>query len=174
MNIRHLLIPLSLIIPSISLADIHFNNDTIEFYAPDLAWRLKLPAADWKLAQEKRRPDGGGYYYHLTSSSVSLNFSVFLDKTDSCNSPDSCRDRFWANPGPAYSSAMDVEKFSVNDFSTIRFYIDQPMGHPVLQSNISAHGYRDGFWIDIHISEISTGKADYTAINKVISQVTIE
>lgn len=64
--------------------------------------------------------------------------------------------------------------FNSNGLSLLRFYIDKPMGYPIVQSNISAHSYIDGFWIDIHLSKVSPDAPDYTAINKFIDEIIIE
>lgn len=169
-----LLIIIHIITPSVASADIDLNSNSIAIYVPHLKWKLKFPSSDWKLAQEKRRPDGTGYYYHLTSESAPLNFSVFLDKTKKCKSPDECRDMFWSNPGSEYKDPKDVVKKTANGFSVIQFYLDLPMGYPVVQSNISAHNYRDGYWIDIHLSKVSKQSPDYTEMNKFINDVIIE
>ena len=160
--------------PSLALADINLKSDTVSIYIPSLELNIKFPSSDWNLVQEKRKPDGGGYYYHLTSESASLNFSVFLDRTNKCSTPDKCRDMFWENPGPKYKGAAGVEKLHINGLSVIRFYIDKPMGYPVIQSNVSAHSYKNGFWIDLHLSNINPEAPDYTAINKFIEEVRIE
>lgn len=129
--------------------------------APQAKWKLQFPSNGWKMVQEKRRPDQTGFYYHLTHKSKALNFSVYLDKTDKCKSPVGCRDMSWSIPNPSYKGAKGVKKSIINRLGVIQFYIDQPMGLPAIQSNILAHNYRDGYWIDIHLSKITKNSVDY-------------
>lgn len=163
-----------LMLPAIVNADVDPGDESIAIYVPHLKWKLKLPASDWKVVQEKQKKGGSGFYYHLTSEKYSLNFSVFLDKTDKCASPTECRELFWKNPGPKYKNPMGVIKKTVNEFSVIQFYIDKPMGYPVVQSNISAHSYRDGFWVDIHMSKVGKQYPDHHSMNDVLETVTLE
>ena len=174
MNLLALFIVCLLILPTIVIADIDSGDEIIAIYASPLNWKLKLPASDWKVVQEKQKKGGSGFYYFLTSEKRSLNFSVFLDKTDKCSSPTECRELFWKNPGPKYKNPMGVIKKTVNEFSVIQFYIDKPMGLPVVQSNISAHSYRDGFWIDIHISKVDKQYPDHHSMNDVLESVKLD
>ena len=117
-------------------------------------WALRLPAEDWSLAQEQAKPDGTGVFYYLVSNNRSLNFSVFLDKTDACNSAESCRDHFWKSPHPDYKAAKDITHFTRNGFAVTTFRIERIMNMPATQTNVSAHAYRDGDWIDVGLSKV--------------------
>lgn len=170
----HLVIIFFLLFTSVVSADIDLGSESIAVYVPGLNWELRLPASDWKVAQRKKKNNGGGFYYFLTSEKYSLNFSVFLDKTDKCTSPVECRELFWKNPGEKYKDPIGVIKKTVNEFSVIQFYIDKPMGLPFVQSNISAHSYRDGFWIDIHISKVGKQTPNHNSMIDVLESMRLE
>jgi len=117
-------------------------------------WALRLPAEDWSLAQEQAKPDGTGVYYYLVSNSRSLNFSVFLDRTDACDSAESCRDYFWKSPHPEYKAAKDIAHIARNGFAASTFRFERIMNMPAAQTNVSAHAYHDGYWIDVNLSQV--------------------
>ncbi len=139
---------------SVVQAETRQVDKEIEFFVPATSFKVSMPKEDWELKQEKNRPNGGGAYYLLTSNSRALNFSVFLDKTNQCASGETCRNNFWSNPAPLFKSAKDTKMYEENGFHVIQFYLDNPGGLPIKQTNISAHTYRDGFWVDVHISKV--------------------
>jgi len=165
---------LSLTFCSTAFADINNNGVTIDIYIPRMQWKMVLPSTDWELLQKKSTPDGSGFYYNLSSESTLVNFSVFFEKTNKCKSSDQCMDLFWSNPGKGYENASSVTRKSVNDFSVLEFYIDKPMGQPFVQSNLSAHQYRDGYWIDIHLSKVDSRSVDYSSMYKILSSLKFE
>lgn len=139
---------------SVAAADTREAGGALEFFDPSLPWKLSFAKSDWSVGQEKRKPGGGGYYYLATSDRLELNFSVFFDRTSNCSSGESCRALFWRNPGPMYKDPKNVKQFDLNGFSVLQFHLDSVAGVPIKQTNISAHMYKDGYWIDIHLSKV--------------------
>lgn len=140
-------------------ADVSSTGADLQFYSSQVPWRISFPKQRWTLGQEKRRPDGDGFYYLASNDVLGLNFSVYIDKTDKCSSGSSCRTLFWSNPGPGYAGAKDVKQFDRNGFAAIQLYMDVP-ALQAKQGNLLAHEYKDGYWIDIHISRMSEGVFD--------------
>ena len=135
-------------------ADMMKMNGVIALSVKGEEWALHLPAEDWSLAKEQAKPDGTGVYYYLVSNSRSLNFSVFLDKTEACDSAESCRDHFWDTSHPEYKTAQDIEHTARNGFAVSTFRFDRIMNMPAAQTNVSAHAYREGYWIDVNLSQV--------------------
>jgi hypothetical protein len=160
--------------PNVALADIEYGSSLITIFAPTVKWKIIFPKSDWMLEQEKRKPNGGGYYYFLSSKKSSLSFSIFLDKTRKCHSSKSCQEMYWSNPEPEYKHSQDVVVKSIGEFNVLQFYIDKPKGYPVIQSNLSAHSYRDGFWIDLHLSTITKDAPNYSSMTSFLKELKIE
>ena len=156
------------------ITDSNTGNGYTRIFVPQLEWQLQYPSAGWELVQKKSRPDQTAFYYHLSHKSKALNFSVYLDKTEKCKTPVACRDMSWSIPNPSYKGAKGVKKTIVNGFGVIQFYIDQPMGHPAIQSNILAHSYRDDYWIDIHLSKISKDSVDYKDMMTFLKEISFQ
>jgi hypothetical protein len=135
-------------------ADMVNMDGTIALSVKGEDWAVQLPESDWALAEERLKPDGTGVFYYLVSNSRSLNFSIFLDQTDACDSGESCRDHFWVNPHPQYKDARDVQHSSRNGFAISTMHFDRVMGMPATQTNITAHAYRNGYWIDVTLYKI--------------------
>jgi hypothetical protein len=174
-KINSLFVYVSLIfIASSAQADTRQAEKEIEFFTSSTALKVSMPKEDWVMKQEKSKPNGGGFYYLFTSQSRSLNFSVFLDKTNQCSSGETCRTNFWSNPAPMYKAAKDTKMYEENGFHVIQFYLDSPGGFPVKQTNISAHAYRDGHWIDVHISKVGKEIPDPEELRGLLKSLTMK
>ena len=160
---------------SVAMADIRQNDERIELTVPEKPWSVALPAADWKLMQEKRREDNSGFYYAFTSPGSALNFSIFLDRTNACSSGETCRENFWRNPGPKYKRAQNVQRYDRNGFSVLQVEIEHTyQGPKIVQTNVMAHGYQDGFWLDIHLSKVGAEAPDAEPMLQFLDGVKVE
>ena len=151
---RVLLFVAVVLVSAVARADVQEIGTELRFFSPATSWKVSIPKEDWAISQEKRRPDGTGFYYMLSSKSRLLQFSIFLDKTNQCSSSEDCRALFWRNPGPMYKDPKEVKQYEKNGFQVIQFYLDGAGGFPVKQANLSAHMYKDGYWLDVHISKV--------------------
>jgi hypothetical protein len=157
---RTSLVALLLFVSPLAAADMLAKDQAFRFFPPASNWWVEMPKGDWVVEKEQKRPDGTGFYYLLSSKSRALNFSIYLDKTNKCNSGAGCREMFWRNPSPMYKGAKAVEQYEKNGFHVIQFQVENPGGFPVKQANISAHAYKDGYWIDVHISKVDKDMPD--------------
>jgi hypothetical protein len=135
-------------------ADLRETGSEIQVYVPAAAWKLVIPKDDWVVSEEKRRTDGGGFYYQLESLNLGLYLTVYLDKTDQCSSGETCRALFVKDLGPMAKQMQDSQRYEKNGFHVIQFHLDDVGGIPLKQSNLSAHMYRDGYWIDVRITKV--------------------
>ncbi|APV48911.1 hypothetical protein BWI17_03955 [Betaproteobacteria bacterium GR16-43] len=140
-------------------ADFRINDAGLQFFVPQAPWALRLPRDDWQVLQEKRSA-GGGVYYFIASPSRELQFSIFLDKTDQCDSASACRDLWKRNTAKVNEAARDLSERDRNGFSVVQFHLDKPGGHAVVQTNVSAHAYRDGYWIDVRVTKVGETRPD--------------
>jgi hypothetical protein len=135
-------------------ADLRETGIELQFYAPAAPWKIVIPKDDWIISEEKRRTDGEGFYYQLESLNLALYLTVYLDKTNKCSSGETCRALFVEDLGPMAKQMKDPQRYEKNGFHVIQFHLDGVGGIPLKQSNLSAHMYRDGYWIDIRITKV--------------------
>ena len=155
-------------------ADFAESGAQLEFYASQLTWRVRIPKQDWTVLQEKRKPDGAGFYYFVGSKDQELQFSIYLDKTVSCTSGGACRALFWGNPGPMFKDPKNVRQYERNGFHVVEFYLDGVAGIPVKQANISAHMYKDGYWIDIRVTKVSREVPDFAPLSAFLNSISVK
>jgi hypothetical protein len=139
---------------------------------PASASGLVMPRGDWTIQQEKRRPDGSAVYYMLASASTQMNFSVYVDKTNTCSSASTCLDSALKNP--QYKDAKALLRSDDRLFQQAQFFIDEPQGFPIRQANLLASAYVDGQWFDIHISKVGKERPDMAALLEFLKTVSIK
>ena len=158
----------------VARADVEEKGTEVQFFSPAMSWRVAIPKDDWTISQEKRRPDGTGFYYMLSSKSRLFQFSIFLDKTNQCSSGADCRALFWRNPGPMYKDPKEVKQYEKNGFQVVQFHLDGVGGFPIKQVNLSAHMYKDGYWLDVHISKVGSEVPSPDSMISLLESITVK
>ena len=154
-------------------ADVRDSDSRLQFFSPRAAWAVAIPKDDWVVAQERRRPDGSGFYYLVSSRSRSMQFMMYLNRTAECASGEACRALFWDNPGPKFRDPRDVRQYERNGFHVVQFYLDGVAGIPMKQANLSAHMYRDGYWIDIRATMVGEEVPDPAPIIEFLDSISV-
>ena len=141
---------------------IYYAHDSVHLRVPGHNWELTFPSADWTLTGTRKRENESGYYVRFEHRSTGLDVSYYLEPASQCASSEACRELFWKNPGPGYEGAADIERFEQNGFSVLKCVVPVKAGDkPVKQLNYSAHLVRDGYWIDMHLSQTTDeGRGD--------------
>jgi len=122
---------------------------------------LALPRSDWQMNQQKHQANGSGAYYFYSSAAQGLNFSVWLEPNTKCSSGETCLDLALQNP--AYKARQEQKTFDDAGFKATSFYIDASEKLPINQLNILASAYVNGYWVDIHISQVGKTRPDPAA-----------
>lgn len=164
----------TMLLAGLAAADVRDSGSRLQFFSPHTAWAVVIPKDDWVVAQEKRRPDGSGFYYLVSSRSRSMQFSMYLDRTAQCASGEACRARFWNNPGPMFRDPRAVRQYERNGFHVVQFYLDGVAGIPMMQTNLSAHMYRDGYWIDIRATKVGDEAPDAAPIIEFLDSISVQ
>ncbi len=162
------------LLASPATADVREVGSRLEFFSPHASWAVAIPRDDWAIVQRKSRRDGTGFYYLVASRSHSLQFSIYLDRTAQCASGAACRALFWSNPGPMFRDAQDVRQYERNGFHVLQFYLDGVGGIPIMQTNLSAHTYRDGYWIDIRITKVGEQVPDPAPMIEFLDSISVQ
>lgn len=149
MKKRILALLFSMFVTPFVAADVQDTEMQRQFFLPKSGLRISIPKDDWSIHKEVRRSDGDAFYYLLSSKQHAFQFSILAEKTDKCNSGEGCRSYFWSHRGASLTDPKNVHLSVSNGFHIVEFYVGR-MGSSTKQTNVSAHMYRDGYWIDIH------------------------
>jgi hypothetical protein len=157
-----------------AMADVRDLGSQLQFSAAHTSWAVTMPRGDWVVAQEKRRADSAGFYYFVNSRNQALRFSMYLDKTTDCFSGETCRALFWRDPGPMFRDPKGVRQYERNGFHVVQFYLDGIAGISLKQVNVSAHMYRDGYWIHIRVSAVGEQLPDATPLIGFLDSISVK
>jgi hypothetical protein len=158
-----------------ALRHARYTDSQLQFVPPQAGWTVAVPRGDWVVDIEKTSADGTGSYHMVTSKTRATPFSIFLDRTKDCTSGESCRARYWQRRGADFQGARDVRMYERNGFHVVQFWIDfgAAAGMTVKQANVSAHMYRDGYWIDLRVSRTDMTVPDPAPLLEVLDSVVV-
>jgi hypothetical protein len=136
------------LICALATADIRDLETRIEISAPGTRWKVSFPKDDWKVDQDSATPDGR-FAYSLSSMAKGLFVVIRLEKTAKCSTGETCRTYFWDNPSPPVTDPKGVKTDPRNGFQVIQWYRAATGEINATQTFVSAHVYRDGYWIHV-------------------------
>jgi hypothetical protein len=153
-------------------ADFRFTEKTLQLFVPGATWALTLPREDWRVEGEQRKPDGNAFYYFATSDR-GLQLSVYFDRTSQCTSAEGCRKMWLSAPHPSMQGAKVLQEGERNGFAIVTYENAnvQVRDRSLAQTNVSAHGYRDGHWIDLRVSAVGPTPPDAAPLLAVLDKV---
>jgi len=170
---KHLAALLLALAATPAAADFRYSATRLQLYLPAPAWSVSLPREDWFIAQQRLKPDDSGVYFLGSSAARGVNISVIVQQSAECDSGPACRARWKSNAAEGLAKATGVRESERNGFSVIEFQLDKPEGVDVVQANAWGHAYKDGHWIDVHLSKVGRTRPDPKELLAVLDTITI-
>jgi len=154
-----------------AIADVRDGASERALSLPNGTPAIIIPKEGWLLQQERRRQGDTAVYYLLSNERSQLNFSVYIDKSESCQDAPACLKSALQNP--SYKEAKEVSDAEVGLFKAVQFYIDQPNGIAIKQAHIVAAAYVDGQWFDVHISKAGQERPEMAPLVEFLKTVAV-
>jgi hypothetical protein len=145
--------------------------DGVEITTSKAPWTMRILGNDLDITQVQAKPDERSAYFMMTSESMGLNVSVFIEPAQKCKTSEECRDYVLGLGNPAWGKFQDLATGKIGDFSYFEFYRPEVSGRPVKMLDMYAQYVADGYWIDLHISKVLYKKADHALFEKVVKAV---
>ncbi len=133
------------------------ENDTIKLTVEPIEWFLTFPEGDFVLQQENIKPDKSSAYFMFSSAKIGIVVSFFIEPISNCKTAECCRDRAWLKHKMALRGATDIKLSSIGEAYTYEYLLPEVLN----QKNINVHLYKDGYWIDVHLSKVFYESRDY-------------
>ena len=146
----------------------------LEFTVSESPWTLTIPSDDFHMAQEKTRSDGRGAYFYLVDEKQNVNLSMFIEPMKDCKDSKSCRDMLWKLGNPEWVKPQNVVQTEIGDASVLEFLIPVYQGMAIRQQNFYAEFVVDGFWVDMHLSQVLYKPEDHKLFERIIKSVKFE
>ncbi len=162
----------ALALGGLAMADVNDTPTERRLSLPSSSAGLVIPREDWLLLGEERRPGDTAVYYMLSSQSRQMLFSVYVDRTDICQSADACLEVALSNP--QYKEAKGLQKSALGQFKVAQFALDQPQGAPIKQVHLIASAYVGGLWFDVHISRGNKERPDAAPLFEFLRKIAIK
>jgi hypothetical protein len=154
--------------------DLRETSDAFYLSAPDLTWELMIPREGWDINVMKKDQSGRSFYYMFSNPEHAFHVSFFIEPAEICKTSEECREMYWDNPGPLVKNPQEVQFFSLNDFSIVKYVVPEISGVKVDQLNYSCHLVRDDYWIDLHISKLKGQVEDESLFSEYVNSISIK
>ncbi len=153
-------------------ADKYFVQEQQQFKltVESVDWYLTFPDADLTPQMQKINPDRSAGYFMLSNAKTGLNVSFFIEPSNGCTSSESCRDRAWVKQKAALKGAVGVKLSSFGEAYAYEYLLPELFN----QKNLNVHLYREGYWIDVHLSKIMYTPKDDDLFTDFISTLSFE
>ena len=170
---RHLAAAILTLAAVPAAADFRFTPTQLQLFLPAPAWSVTLPREDWFLAQDRVKPGDVAAYAVASSPARGVNLSVLIQRSNDCETAPGCRALWKKNAAEGLAKATAMREYDRNGFSVIEFQLDKPEGADVVQLNVWGHAYRDGHWIDVHLSKVGKTRPDSRDLVSVLDAIAI-
>ncbi|MFZ6647921.1 hypothetical protein ACO0LO_19505 [Undibacterium sp. TJN25] len=169
---RHFFVVTLIFFNTAAMADVKDTPTERRLSIPGSVRGIVMPREDWTLTREQLRPGDTAVYYMFSSERRKLFFSVYIDKTNVCQSSDTCLETALKNS--QYKDAKELQKSDDGQFKIAQFFIDHPQGTPINQTNLLASAYVDGQWFDIHISKVGKERPEFAPLLEFLQAVVVK
>lgn len=73
-----------------------------------------------------------------------------------------------------FKDPKGVRQYVRNGFHVVEFHLDGIAGVPIKQLNVSAHMYRDGYWVDIRITKVGRELPDSAPLTAFLDSISVK
>jgi hypothetical protein len=122
-------------------------------------WRLGFAAGDLTIKQEKFLPRSGKGYVLMASASSGLTVSIHVSPAERTD-PAELRELAHTRQAASGVERTDVVRSEGDGFATIAYTTPKFRDVEINQRNVQVHYFKEGFWIDVHMSKVQFEPAD--------------
>lgn len=167
---------LSFIIGCANPSYIRKEMDILSIWLPKHKWMIMFNGKDVKTIQENSSPSGDSGYFLFSNNAFNYTFSFYIEPAPSgATSAKDCRDIAWKRMAPnlKLQEATNMKTSDTDEIYSYEYIIPKSRGYPINQKHWNVHYYRNGYWIDFHISKMNYTESDEEIISKFINKVLI-
>ena len=155
---------------------IYKNMDVLSIWLPKHSWMIMFSGKDVDIIQEKSSPSGDSGYFLFSNRADKFTFSFYIEPAPAgTSSAKECRDVAWSRMSPMLKSqkAASMKTGDEEERFSYEYIIPEVGGQTVNQKNWNIHYFRNGYWIDFHISKMNYVSGDDQVIWKFADKVII-
>ncbi len=147
------------------------ENDKWKLTVDPVDWYLTFPMDSFFAQQVIVKSDTSIAYFNLYSKDMNLQIEIFVEPTKECNSSESCRNHAWENQQKHLRNAKDIRMSSFGDAFSYEFTFPNEYGG---QKHLSAFLYKDGYCIDVRLSQMPFKEKKYQQFIDFINGIEFE
>jgi tetratricopeptide (TPR) repeat protein len=144
--------------------------DSLILSLPSQNWAIEVRSPGFKIEDGGIRMNLQDVYFYATNGKTKNNISIYIEKAEKAGDSDVCRETYWKrleNNG-AKERNVKFSKYgetSISEYELAAFY--------GAYKHLNAYMVKDGFWIDIHISNSDITLKDTSKYYSILENIQI-
>ena len=170
-NIYLVLISLVFIASSCTTEKLFKNENGLTMMsAAPIKWYLTFPTCKFQFVNKMKKPDNSGTYFMFSNYETGVSVSFFLDSAGKCKSSECLRDVAWIKQKDNLEGASNILLSSIGDAYSYEYLLPKVYNYYNLHVNL----YKDGYWVDIHLSKLNYSEKDRYLFTDFISSLSFQ
>ncbi len=153
-------------------ASILFGQET--FQMPSENWKLDIDLDGFKIQKTGYSPDSTMFQLSAMNEKIGLNLSIFIEKTDSKDGKEACREFYWNKAKNSPLAKENLKKYETENVAVVEHDTKEFNGQVVNFHSLNAYLAENGYWIDVHISKVGFSKKDQKFFQKILESLIIK
>ncbi len=165
---------LSLILSSChSMLFIHKHDDKRLISVEQFDWFVAFPDDNIEIKNMRIRGDHNGGYFLFGNKQNNLIVSFYIEPIvekellRNCVDSKCIRDIAWRELQPTLKDPKDIKLYEIGEVAIYEFILTDQMR----QKNLYANLYKDGYWIDVHISKLQFEEGEQALFTNFVKSI---
>jgi hypothetical protein len=147
------------------------KDNKYQVQATAAPWLVRFDNMGLLVTQERVMDDGKTRFYHFEAADTPLRVSIFIETAKVCKTSNACRALQLS--GEDMKSALDVREYDRGEFSILEYRLEELQGKTAKQHRVNAHFVKDGYWLDLQLSQSDDKGFDRELFNKLLQSVEV-
>jgi len=147
------------------------KDNKYQIQATTAPWLVRFDNTGLLVTQERVMDDGKTRFYHFEAADTPLKVSIFIEAAKVCKTSNACRALQLS--GEDMKSAIDVREYDRGEFSILEYRLEELQGKTTSQQRVNAHFVKDGFWLDLQLSQSGGKGFDRELFNNFLQSVEV-
>jgi tetratricopeptide (TPR) repeat protein len=141
---------------------------------PANEWAITIDLTGFKAEKNNFSPDHSTRDILATQKSTSMSVSVFIEKAPQEGNYKDCRNYYWAKAEKSPVKKDNVSLYEKGEMAFVEHDIKEYQGQVINYHSLNAYLTYNGYWIDVHISQVDYKPEGKDLFDKIVNSIKIE
>ncbi len=140
---------------------------------PDLPWAIEVDAPGFVIDEKELNQSGNASRLYATNKETGVLLSVFLEPAAMKGDAKIARDHYWNRGKNSPFKKEKIKLYESGSKALVEYVFPEHRGKQINQKHINAYLSEDGYWIDVHVSQMNHREGSNDPLQQVIKTIRI-